>query len=105
MEIITATGDFNKFEGLLGVEISVFPVKPKTGKRSSPKGDLDNYAKAILDSFNGILWEDDDQIVTLTINKEYSKKKGYFEINVYELRSEKREVSCLRSNRRRSKKR
>jgi Holliday junction resolvase RusA-like endonuclease len=106
MELIIADGDFNKFDGRLGVEIDIMPVKPKTGKRDFPKGDLDNYAKAVLDSFNGVLWDDDDQICELSINKKYSStKKGSFSINVWELSNTKRKMSCLRQYRRGSQKR
>lgn len=36
----------------------------------SPKyGDLDNLAKAVLDAANGILWKDDRQIISLTVEK------------------------------------
>lgn len=33
------------------------------------RGDLDNYAKQLLDCGNGILYEDDRQIVSLTIEE------------------------------------
>lgn len=34
--------------------------------------DADNYAKAALDGLNGIVWEDDAQVVSLTVHKRYS---------------------------------
>jgi Holliday junction resolvase RusA-like endonuclease len=34
------------------------------------RGDLDNYAKTILDSLNGVAYSDDSQIVTLTVEKQ-----------------------------------
>lgn len=40
--------------------------------RPTKKPDLDNIAKIIADSLNGIAYEDDKQIVSLTINKFYS---------------------------------
>ena len=33
------------------------------------RGDVDNYAKTILDSLNGVAWEDDKQIRFLTMEK------------------------------------
>lgn len=33
--------------------------------------DLDNLAKAILDALNGTIYQDDSQVVELSINKEY----------------------------------
>ena len=38
------------------------------------KPDLDNIAKIILDSLNGIAYKDDSQITILHINKEYGEK-------------------------------
>lgn len=60
-----------KTDGPLVVEVRCFIEKPKTGKRRWPNGDVDNYAKAVLDGLNGILWDDDDQIVDLRVIKEY----------------------------------
>ena len=37
------------------------------------KVDVDNLAKAVLDSCNGVLWEDDRQVVNLHILKRTSK--------------------------------
>jgi Holliday junction resolvase RusA-like endonuclease len=37
-----------------------------------PKGDTDNFAKSVLDSLNGIVWNDDEQITQLTATKRYS---------------------------------
>lgn len=33
------------------------------------RGDVDNYAKTILDSLNGVAYDDDSQITTLTVEK------------------------------------
>lgn len=38
----------------------------------APKGDVDNYAKSVLDALNGICWIDDKQITQLTALKRYS---------------------------------
>lgn len=40
--------------------------------RPTVKPDIDNLCKATLDSFNGILWKDDSQIVDLNLHKYYS---------------------------------
>lgn len=37
--------------------------------KSSLRGDIDNYVKSILDALNGIAWEDDVQIVEVTVKK------------------------------------
>ena len=39
-------------------------------------GDLDNLAKAVLDSFNGIIFKDDSQIVTMHLTKVYAQEAG-----------------------------
>ena len=35
---------------------------------------LDNIAKAILDSLNGIAYKDDSQIVSMVVSKKYSNR-------------------------------
>lgn len=36
-----------------------------------PRADLDNLAKAALDSLNGVAWEDDSQVRRLVVEKSY----------------------------------
>jgi Holliday junction resolvase RusA-like endonuclease len=47
----------------------------KSGVKASapvlPRCDVDNVAKAILDSLTGIAWEDDSQVARLVIEKSY----------------------------------
>ena len=62
---------FIRHQGPLSVIVLCAVQKPKTTKRDYPVGDVDNYAKAVLDSLNGILWEDDIQITELTVRKCY----------------------------------
>jgi len=38
------------------------------------KPDVDNYAKSALDALNTIVWNDDSQVVDLTISKFYDEK-------------------------------
>lgn len=40
------------------------------------KPDLDNLAKSILDGFNGVIWKDDSQIVSLHVTKVYASAAG-----------------------------
>lgn len=37
----------------------------------TPRPDLDNCAKAVLDALNGVAWEDDAQVVRLVVSKTY----------------------------------
>lgn len=53
----------------LVVQVFVLLNKPKTSEKDWPRGDVDNYAKGVLDACNGVLWEDDDSIVHLTTAK------------------------------------
>ncbi len=57
------------------VVVSSVVQKPKTGKLSRPKGDVDNYAKAPLDTItkSGGYWHDDDQLVHLLSSKRYAQ--------------------------------
>lgn len=54
----------------------VFALKrPKSQKSKYPSGhvgDLDNYAKAVCDGANEVLWVDDCQIVSLALFKVYA---------------------------------
>jgi Holliday junction resolvase RusA-like endonuclease len=36
-----------------------------------PRSDVDNMAKAVLDSLNGIAWDDDCQVARLVVEKSY----------------------------------
>ena len=42
--------------------------------RPTKKPDLDNIAKSILDSLNGLAYKDDSQVIGLQIEKYYSKE-------------------------------
>lgn len=58
----------------LSVSIDFYLTKPKSvgKKREFPivRPDLDNYIK-IVDAFNGVLWDDDSQIIRMLARKEY----------------------------------
>ena len=57
------------------VKVETVVLKPRTGKRDYPRGDVDNYAKGILDSLtsHANVWDDDDQVTNLQISKRYAK--------------------------------
>lgn len=77
-----------KFEKDIPVAINLvfgMPIPkstPKSRKEAMIEGiikhtkrpDVDNMAKAVLDALNGLAWDDDSQIVRLSITKEYTKE-------------------------------
>ena len=72
--------------GLLDVDVHVFVKRPKTTKFKHPRGDVDNFAKAVLDSLNGIIWGDDVQIFKLTVEKHWAPvgSDGWYTVKVSE---------------------
>ncbi len=55
--------------------IAVFEhPKTKAPKWTWPTGDVDNVAKASMDAANGIAYEDDAQVMKLTVEKRYGAK-------------------------------
>jgi len=75
-------------DGPLRCEIVFFVKRPKTVKSKYPTsrrtGDVDNLAKAVLDCLNGIAYEDDAQIISLTCSKYYREVSG-IELRLYSL--------------------
>ncbi len=64
----------------VGVLIDLVWERPKSHIRKSgvkpdapqyPRCDVDNAAKAVLDALNGVAWEDDSQVCSLTVAKHY----------------------------------
>lgn len=52
-------------QGALTVSATFFCHRPKTTKRFYPRGDIDNFEKAVFDALTQKgFWEDDDQITT-----------------------------------------
>ena len=49
--------------------------RPKKLRHRVPisRPDLENMAKGLLDSWNGVLWDDDSQVVTLLLDKLYAE--------------------------------
>lgn len=60
-------------------------VKPKTSKLSKPRGDVDNYAKSIMDALTAAgAWGDDEQVIDLRVVKRWADKgeDGYFTVAI-----------------------
>jgi len=52
--------------------------------RATKTGDLDNRAKIIGDSLNGVVWADDKQIIEWHLYRYESPKKGRVELTIEE---------------------
>tara|TARA_R110000824_G_scaffold319823_1_gene506805 strand:+ start:136 stop:537 length:402 start_codon:yes stop_codon:yes gene_type:complete len=69
----------------LSVDVELYVKRPKKTKLLSPRADIDNYLKAVFDSLNGSLWEDDKQIQTVYAIKQWAPSiddVGWFSIGV-----------------------
>lgn len=64
--------------------ILLFARRPRKTRLAWPKPDVDNYAKSVMDGCNGVVWEDDSQVVTLRVHKAWSEVPR-IELQVYAL--------------------
>lgn len=61
-------------EGHLTVAVEIICTRARTSKLSTPKGDVDNYAKAALDAITHAgIWSDDKWVVHLTVSKRFAE--------------------------------
>jgi Holliday junction resolvase RusA-like endonuclease len=76
--------DFEAIDTELAVSIELYVKRPKSTERGWPKADIDNFAKAVLDTMNGKIWKDDSQITSLHVSKQWADKgeDGYFTLEV-----------------------
>ena len=84
--LVATSYDGEKLEGDLSAKIvCYFPIPASVSKKKremmltekvyyNHKPDLDNLAKIILDSLNGIAFDDDRQVVKLEVEKYYSDR-------------------------------
>ena len=82
---------FKAIQSPVAVELDLFVTRPKETKLGVPKPDIDNYIKAVFDSMNGLLWEDDNLIQEVYARKRWAPKSrdGYFVLNLKKLRRKK----------------
>lgn len=59
-------------------------VKKENAKWHTSKPDIDNLVKSVMDSFNGVIYKDDGQVVKIEAQKKYSVK-SYVEIEIKEI--------------------
>lgn len=82
--VVTSADNFKPITGEIEASIKAMYKIPKSMSKKdrklvdegklhpTKKPDLDNVAKIILDSLNGIAYSDDSQVVRLTVEKHYS---------------------------------
>jgi len=77
--------------GPLKVDLELYVKRPKRTKLGAPRGDIDNFIKAVFDSMNGWVWEDDTQIEELYATKQWTRPKngGYFVLGIDKLEEDK----------------
>lgn len=75
---IRATGSFD-------VLLEFIITKPKTGKMSLPRGDVDNFAKGPMDAITKAekIWKDDSQVEMLVVTKRYAQPNEAPGVNIY----------------------
>lgn len=67
-----------KYQGAIYLSLKFHLIRPKSSKRPYPtvKPDADNIGKLYLDAMNGILYEDDCQVIVLSLEKRYDSVEG-----------------------------
>ncbi len=67
-----------KYKGAVSLTLKFHLIRPASSKRIQPvvRSDIDNYAKLCLDAFNGILYDDDCQVIVLHAEKRYDSVEG-----------------------------
>ena len=71
-------------DGNLSVTVVCVVSKPKSTKRVNPNGDVDNYAKGILDVMTKKdYWNDDMQIVRLVVEKVWVNEPSVDPVEIY----------------------
>ena len=64
--------------GAVRCELTFFLPRPKRPRSQWPvtRPDGENLSKGLLDSWNGVLWVDDSQVVDLVVRKVYARDAG-----------------------------
>jgi len=73
----TIQSKFNAVDNVsFKVELELICYKPKKPSNEYPRGDIDNYVKAYLDSitYAQLFWADDIQVTELKATKRYQEK-------------------------------
>lgn len=76
---------FTKFETPVSLTARFLVTRPKTTKLLTPKGDLDNYAKALFDCLTKAdVWTDDALIASALLTKQFAPPStpGHIELHI-----------------------
>lgn len=69
-----ADKQYPQFDGPVRVRMILDCRKAKTSKLLTPSGDVDNYAKSVLDGLTKVgMWFDDKQVERLTVTKRFAQ--------------------------------
>ena len=92
--------EFIPISTLLKVDVELFVTQPKKTKLYAPRADIDNFLKAVFDSLNGWLWEDDTQILQVYASKQWAPRgeEGYFSIGISILDNKERDKKYEENN-------
>jgi Holliday junction resolvase RusA-like endonuclease len=82
--VLNAIGGWKPTDKQLKVILELYPTRPKTSKLKYPRPDIDNYIKSIFDLCNGIIWNDDVQIIEVKATKQWARGDGYFTMEIKE---------------------
>jgi Holliday junction resolvase RusA-like endonuclease len=86
--------DFTRFTGPLDLKVDFFRRRPKSLSKKKlwplSRPDLSNYLKLVEDALNGLLWDDDSQIVSCVLRKVYADagQEPHTEVHVIQLGKE-----------------
>ncbi|MCR5722022.1 MAG: RusA family crossover junction endodeoxyribonuclease [Lachnospiraceae bacterium] len=86
-KMINKSYDGLKLEGAVNLRLTAYYQKPKKCKTLYPtkKPDIDNVAKIIMDSLNGVAYDDDKQVINLSIVKRWTDDYPRVEITISEV--------------------
>lgn len=72
-------------DGPYAVTIECVAAQPKKTKLAAPRGDVDNYAKSVLDALTSAsCWDDDNSVTALEVTKAWSEpgEPGHITITI-----------------------
>lgn len=83
MELLAASG-LPKFTGPVRLWLDCLCTRPKTTKLALPRGDVDNYAKAVMDAMTSAgVWDDDGQVEALHVSKRWAEPGADGRVSIF----------------------